>query len=663
MMKEVLNKQRTLSKVDKEELAEIIYRSKDRYFYIKDAMKQICSLGGGIDPSMSEIGRLAAYEKTQKVAFGLRKNLKGFNPFSLEIPTEELTLSSNWHYPGSVGLIMSNTLIKNTGSPEQVRDWCPRIMSYEWLTCYAQTELGTGSDVQNLKTLAVFDPKTQEFEFHSPSIESIKWWPGDLGLAASHAVVFARLISNGVDHGVQSFFIQLRDTDTHIPLEGIEVGDIGPKLGYSTKDNGFLKFNRYRSNKYCLIGRYISIDSQGNVSKQGNPKRMYTAMIHTRMVGSVMGYSFLFRAVTIATRYSLYRTQFLDAKQQPIPIYNYQMQREKLFREISKAYLCNFGVTELLKQVKHSEELSMKDDFSELKNTHITMCCFKAMMSYWLSEGLSNLIKACGGHGYSYYSGLPQLFVEDFPNQILEGENTVLLLQVARHLTKTWFKLKGDRPVQLSGYFSFIKDTETILESPIPVSSEVKDIISLFKRATCFLTNKVCLAMMSHSSNEKDAKKIWDTMVSNQCQRLARVFSVQLILDAGLKRFDSVKQGATRDAIYKLFRLAAINLADEYTSALLESGGITSEHLEHFLEQKDKLLDELKDDGLVLAEGMQWEDELLGSAIGSSDKEPYETLFKWAKELGALNQFENQVHPGVIDYQLKLSKERRMQKL
>ena len=105
-------------------------------------------------------------------------------------------------------------------------------------------------------------------------------------------------------------------------------------------------------------------------------------------------------------------------------------------------------------------------------------------------------------------------------------------------MTKTWFKLKGDRPVQLSGYFSFIKDTETILESPIPVSSEVKDIISLFKRATCFLTNKVCLAMMSHSSNEKDAKKIWDTMVSNQCQRLARVFSVQLILDAGLKRFN-----------------------------------------------------------------------------------------------------------------------------
>ena len=662
MMKEVLNSHRSLSKVDKEELADILYRGRDRFRYIKNIMNLLVEYGGGVNHLTPEASRVVAYEMVQKTSYNFRMRSM-ISIFEEEKPADEMFVSSNWQQPGSVGLLMGANVIKNTATDEQVKDWYPKLMNCEWHACYAQTELGTGSDVQNLKTLAVFDPKTQEFEFHSPSIESIKWWPGDLGLSSSHAIVFARLISNGVDHGVQSFFIQLRDTETHVPLKGIEVGDIGPKLGYITKDNGFLRFTRYRTNKYCLIGRYISIDDQGNVTKKGNPRRMYTAMMKTRTALLTMVYSTIFKAITIATRYSLYRTQFLDSKQKPIPIYNYQMQREKLFKEISRAYLINFATTIVLDQVSLANKLALNDDFSELQSTHVILCSFKAMFTNWQSDSISNLIKVCGGHGYSYYSGLPHILTEEFANQILEGENTVLLLQVARHLTKTWFQLKSNKPVQLSGFFSFIKDTEDILDSTIKVSSDVKDIVSLFKRATCFLTNKVCLAMMSHSSEEKDMKKIWDTKVSNQCQRLARVFSVQVILEAGLSRFDSLKQGPTRDAIYRLFQIAAFNLADEYASALLESGGVTAEHIEYYLQQKDILLDRLKDDGLVLAEGMQWNDELMGSAIGSSDKEPYETLYKWAKELGTLNRFDNQIHPAVIEHQLKLSKERRTQKL
>ena len=39
------------------------------------------------------------------------------------------------------------------------------------------------------------------------------------------------------------FLVPIRDTNTHKPLTGIEVGDIGPKFGYDSKDNGYLIFN------------------------------------------------------------------------------------------------------------------------------------------------------------------------------------------------------------------------------------------------------------------------------------------------------------------------------------------------------------------------------------------------------------------------------------
>ena len=57
-----------------------------------------------------------------------------------------------------------------------------------------------------------------------------KWWPGGLGKTANHAVVMARLFTNGKDYGPHAFVMQLRDTADHSPLPGIIVGDIGNKV-------------------------------------------------------------------------------------------------------------------------------------------------------------------------------------------------------------------------------------------------------------------------------------------------------------------------------------------------------------------------------------------------------------------------------------------------
>lgn len=45
------------------------------------------------------------------------------------------------------------------------------------------------------------------------------------------------------DMGVHAFFVQLRDMNTHKPLPGITIGDIGPKLGFNSIDNGFARFD------------------------------------------------------------------------------------------------------------------------------------------------------------------------------------------------------------------------------------------------------------------------------------------------------------------------------------------------------------------------------------------------------------------------------------
>lgn len=111
--------------------------------------------------------------------------------------------------------------------------------------CYLQTELGHGTNVSRLETTAAFIPTTQEFEIHSPTLTSSKWWIGALGKTATHGVVQAKLIlPDGKDAGPHLFFVQLRslgmssiivilsskltvNSDDHSVLPNITIGDIG----------------------------------------------------------------------------------------------------------------------------------------------------------------------------------------------------------------------------------------------------------------------------------------------------------------------------------------------------------------------------------------------------------------------------------------------------
>ena len=657
-MEALLQNQRSKSKIDTKELAYLLYRGKDRFEHIQEILALIEKVGGAMNPKLYEMSRVDQYAHVHKIAHKLRTT-STYNPFNDDYPVEELFVATNFHFPGSVGAVMGGNAIKFMGSEQQVKDWLPKLQNFVWLASYAQTELGAGSDVQNLKCLAVFDPKTQEFEFHSPTIDSVKCWPGDLGMACSHSLVMARLISNGTDYGVQAFFVEIRDPATHIPHKGVEVGDIGPKMGYSTKDNGFLKFNRFRVNKNCLLARYISIDEQGNVKKQGNPKHLYTALLKSRTALMIMSTSDLLKAVTIATRYSLFRTQFKDSKGKLIPVYEYQLQRDKLFRELSRAYVMGLSTSVAMKQVTKNAALVSKDDFSELQATHILLCAFKVMFTEWASEGTANLIRACGGHGYSMYSGLPYLYVEGFPNQILEGENSILILQVSRYLLKCFSSVTAGKRNKVTGKFAFILDLEKNLDLRVPSDQrlfEEGNVINLFKRATCYFLKQTGTKMFGLVKQHKDAKLVWDTMVSTDSQVLGRVYSIQTILEAAWEAIRETPSGEIKNALYKLFDMCSASLIEQFAAQLTQSGAINFAHLEVAFNKKNELLESLKNDGLVLAEGMQWPDAYLASAIGSSNKNPYETMYEWAYTIGTMNQFPNQIHPAVKEYQLETSR-------
>jgi len=53
------------------------------------------------------------------------------------------------------------------------------------------TELGHGSNVRGIETIATFDKSTQEFILNSPTRTSMKFWIGNLAWFANMAVMWA----------------------------------------------------------------------------------------------------------------------------------------------------------------------------------------------------------------------------------------------------------------------------------------------------------------------------------------------------------------------------------------------------------------------------------------------------------------------------------------
>lgn len=171
----------------------------------------------------------------------------------------------------STVLIKQVTLREQT-TPEQQEKWLKPAEKYEIIGCYAQTELGHGSNVRGLETQAIWNPEDKTFTLHSPHLTASKWWIGSLGRTANHAVVMAQLIINGKSYGPTPFLVQIRDLKTHEPLENVHIGDIGPKFGFNTMDNGFLLFNNYKIPHISMLARYSHVDPATNkFERRGSP--------------------------------------------------------------------------------------------------------------------------------------------------------------------------------------------------------------------------------------------------------------------------------------------------------------------------------------------------------------------------------------------------------
>ncbi|GFR82557.1 acyl-coenzyme A oxidase [Elysia marginata] len=459
--------------------------------------------------STDDMSREEAYEESMRRAVYTNKRVLQLNLQDQEEQYYFREIFVPGANPFALHYVMFKDAINTQGTEDQIQKWLPLAETYAVTGTYAQTELGHGTFLRGLETTAEYDVQREEFILNTPTITSSKFWPGALGKTANVAILNAKLITKGRNCGMQSFWVPLRHLETHQPLPGITVGDIGPKFGYHTSDNGFLQLNRVRIPRENMLMRYSKVLQDGTFVPPENDRLVYVPMTQFRFV--VIGRSgwTLAKAVTVATRYSAVRRQSeITPGGGEVQILDFQTQQHKLFTQIASAYAMIIAAKAAKDLYDSAFSKMEKGNLEDLPMLHALTSSMKAFNTWEMATGVEQCRMACGGHGYLLASGIPQMYTDMVSACTYEGENTVMCLQAARFLNKCQEAAnKGERLPQLT---RFLQTSRLNISSSLDQDVDLNDIIAAYEFRAATVISEANARLNAGLAMGKSQSEAWN---------------------------------------------------------------------------------------------------------------------------------------------------------
>ncbi|KAI1248483.1 hypothetical protein MGN70_009682 [Eutypa lata] len=561
--------------------------------------------------------------------------------------------------------------LREQGTPEQHRLFLDRAEKYEIIGCYAQTELGHGSNVRGLETTATWNQSDKTFTLHSPHLTASKWWIGSLGKVANHAVVMAQLIIGGKNYGPHPFVVQIRDLKTHEPLENVHVGDIGPKFGYNTMDNGFLLLNQVKVPHVSMLARFSRVEPEtGKYVRPANPSLIYGTLTYIRSTIVLQSGTVLARGVTIATRYCAVRRQFqdLDSKGSDAgesQVLDYTMVQVRLLPLLAATFALHFTGQSMIQMYQENqkrmaavsqpggnangrrpgpEELNPGADL--LADLHATSCALKAYGSTVAAEGLEVCRRACGGHGYSAFSGIGSWYADYLPTVTWEGDNYMLTQQVCRYLLKSARGViaadKSKDKTKAKAAAAASNDTARFLTAYLArrntgpafdVLASDADLVDAFAWRVAHLTFE---ALQRRDTDRRP----WNSLLVD-FYRLSTAHAQYMVVKSFHDSLQSSKGQLgqeTEGVLHTLFRLFALHTLEREAAEFFASGAASLPQIRLARTAVMKLLEQVRPHAVRLVDAWKFPDWQLDSSLGRHDGRVYEDMFYRASELNPLNR-------------------------
>jgi acyl-CoA oxidase len=280
------------------------------------------------------------------------------------------------------------------------------------------------------------------------------------------------------------------------------------------------------------------------------------------------------------------------------------------------------------------------NDLSLLKEVHINSSGLKALTTSVTSDGIEVCRKCCGGHGYSKFSGLVDLLGNYIPANTYEGENTLLFLQCARNLLKTFIDATtGKKPA--TGLISYYNDISILDEKCVVQNTE--DWLTPIHQLKCFVHrsfslinstgNRFIEALQTGSTFEQAFEVCKVDLV-----RCAKAHCWHVIFSNFLAAVqDSSNPAEVKVILSALCSLFALTQIVDGLADLNEDWYLTQDQIIMLREQVRRSLSIIRKDAVALVDAFDFSDAYLNSAIGRWDGNVYECLYKWAQSNNPMN--------------------------
>ncbi|KAL9547182.1 hypothetical protein MBANPS3_006299 [Mucor bainieri] len=542
------------------------------------------------------------------------------------------------HYGLFVGALQSNA------TSGQLGYWFQKgALSLSGMVgCFAMTELGHGSNVPGLETTATFDEAADQFIIHTPTVTATKWWIGGAAHSATHSAVFAQLIVKGKNYGTKCFIVPLRDPKTYNTLPGINIGDLGKKMGRDGIDNGYIQFTNVRIPRGYMLMKHAQVSRSGHVKEPKLQQLTYGALLQGRVAMVVDSGNVSKKALTIAIRYAAVRRQFSNSKSDiETKLIDYPIHQRRLMPLMAQTFAMLFTGNEMTamynKMMGRLENAKAGDsDLAEvlemLKETHSTSAGLKAFCTWNCLSTIEACRQACGGHGYSAYTGLAGMY-QDFAVQCTwEGDNTILTLQLGRYLISSYREALSGK--KLSPGVGYLNNLDKLIGKRCGASDNASlvdpaVIIEGWQVVCAHVVRNAALEFQACIDRGLDTDDAYE-----QCSQ-SRLYAAKLHSYGYLfNRFvDGVSkvEGSLKSVLMDVCLLYGFYTVEENAGAFLQYEYFSPKQMEYIRLKTNELCAAVRDQAIPLVDSFNLSDYMVNSPLGRADGNVYVHYFDQVK--------------------------------
>ena len=511
--------------------------------------------------------------------------------------------------------------IANLGTQRHHTAYLPSVIDGGLLGCFAMTETGRGSDVQDLHTTATHDPEADEIVIHSPDPSARKDYIGNAARDGRMAAVFAQLIVGGENHGVHCVLVPIRD-EAGQPMPGITISDCGPKMGLAGVDNGRLLFDHVRVPRANLLDRYGSITDEGAYASpiEGDGKRFFT-MLGTLVRGRVSvggGAGAATRnALTLAIRYAVARRQFArPGGGEGVRLIEYRSHQRRLLIPLARTFALALAQNDLVERM-HEVQSAVAPDEHAARELEGEAAAMKVANTAHATATIQTCREACGGAGYMWDNRFALLKADTDVFTTFEGDNTVLLQLVAKGLLTNYkdaFESMDTRAMVLFGARQF---AGAVIERAIGGSliqrlisgapgrdgdaalSDIGGQLALFEDRERHRSETLAARMRTAAGQKSDDETAEPdpfailNAVQGHMLEAARGHIDRLLLDSFATAIEACDEGPARDLLAQVCDLFAHSTVESNAVWFIEHGRLSAAQSKDLTTKVDALCAEL----------------------------------------------------------------------